>query len=652
MAILGISNLKFGYGDHIVLDGVNLTLEQGEHVGMVGRNGQGKSTLMKLIAGIGNLKPGSGQIQLTRGATAGYLHQDPDLDLNRTLREEAATVFAGLDAMHQQLHALTEQMADTQGSALEKLLKRYEKLEHKMQAAGGYAVDHQIDQALHGLGLGNETFDVKVEDLSGSQKGRLALAKLLLTEPDLLLLDEPTNHLDIAGREWLENYLINYRGAVILISHDRWLLDRVVSTIYEVEVGRVFDYPGNFAKYTELRTERRMVAQRVYEKQQDKIRQEKGFIDRYRSGQRSKQARGREKRLERFIDQKQVDRPLELDVMSLDLPAPPRAGDMILSCEGLSKVYDDGNKPLFKNLDLIVRRGDRIGIIGPNGAGKSTLVRCLLGEQQASSGETRLGAQVQIGHFRQTHADMAPHLTIIEYLSKHVPGESGQIARNLAGAFLFTGDDQEQTLGLLSGGERARVALAALMAGEHNLLVLDEPTNHLDVLSSQKLEEALEMFTADREGWGEKTRGGGTLILISHDRMLLDHLVDQLIIFDGQGNAKHVWGNYSQYTQGELTPTPVDVKPVKTKKTASKPKPQPKPQIQSKPKRSGALTKLSMEKLEQRIMTIEQALSDIDGSLADPAIYRDGTKVKDYQQRRDALREELTPLEEEWAARG
>ena len=551
MAILSVANLRFGYGDHIVLDGANLTLELGEHVGMVGRNGQGKSTLMKLIAGLNNMKPDAGQVQLARGSTVGYLHQDPKLNLEQTLREEAQSVFAELEKLHIELDEISHAMAEADGEELDKLLKRYEIVEHQMQAAGGYAVDHQIEQALHGLGLGDETFNVKVKDLSGGQRGRLALAKLLLSKPDLLLLDEPTNHLDITGRIWLEEYLTSYPGAVVLISHDRWLLDRVVSKIYEVEIGRVFEYPGNYHKFTELRAERRMVAQRVYEKQQDKIRQEKNFIDRYKAGQRAKQARGRESRLNRYISDELTERPIELNVMNLQLPAPPRSGDQVLAVENLNKSYEEGKKNLFEHLNVIIRRGDRIGIIGPNGAGKSTLVRCMLGEQEADSGHAKLGSQVLVGHFKQVHDDMRADQTIIEYLTKRMPNENGQLAREMAGAFMFSGNDQDKELGTLSGGERSRVALAAMIAGTHNLLVLDEPTNHLDVLSAERLEEAARLFTAEPTGWGDQARGGGTLILISHDRWLLDALVNQLLILDGHGGVKHFWGNYSQYIEAQ-----------------------------------------------------------------------------------------------------
>ena len=667
MAILSVANLRFGYGDHIVLDGANLTLELGEHVGMVGRNGQGKSTLMTLIAGLNNMKPDAGQVQLARGSTVGYLHQDPKLNLEQTLREEAQSVFAELEKLHIELDEISHAMAEADGEELDKLLKRYEIVEHQMQAAGGYAVDHQIEQALHGLGQGDETFNVKVKDLSGGQRGRLALAKLLLSKPDLLLLDEPTNHLDITGRIWLEEYLTSYPGAVVLISHDRWLLDRVVSKIYEVEIGRVFEYPGNYHKFTELRAERRMVAQRVYEKQQDKIRQEKNFIDRYKAGQRAKQARGRESRLNRYISDELTERPIELNVMNLQLPAPPRSGDQVLAVENLNKSYEEGKKNLFEHLNVIIRRGDRIGIIGPNGAGKSTLVRCMLGEQEADSGHAKLGSQVLVGHFKQVHDDMRADQTIIEYLTKRMPNENGQLAREMAGAFMFSGNDQDKELGTLSGGERSRVALAAMIAGTHNLLVLDEPTNHLDVLSAERLEEAARLFTAEPTGWGDQARGGGTLILISHDRWLLDALVNQLLILDGHGGVKHFWGNYSQYIEAQNSKQQeADARKaqeqerqaaaVKAQEQAQKKKqeskPKSKPKAKNKPKRGGALTKMSQAKLENRIMEIETELADLDTKLADPDTYKDHKRFTELQDKHEKLSKELGPLEEEWAERG
>ncbi|MEM9420650.1 MAG: ABC-F family ATP-binding cassette domain-containing protein, partial [Planctomycetota bacterium] len=500
MALLSVANLVFSFGDRAILDGVNLTVDSGQHVGLVGRNGCGKSTLLKMIATQGGtkglpsgLKPESGQIQLARGSSAGYLHQDHDLDMDRTLREEAGHAFAELESLHQKLEETAEAMGTAEPDQLDALMKKYQQLEERMEASGGYAVDHKIDETLHGLGLTDAMFNIKCGDLSGGQKGRLALAKLLLSEPDLLLLDEPTNHLDIAGREWLEGFLSTYAGGVVLISHDRWLLDRVVTKIYELEAGQMVEYPGNYAKFRTLRAERIEDQRRAYEKQQTLIKSEQGFIDKFRAGQRAKQAQGREKRLERFKRDHLIEPPVELDVMKLNFSPKKKGNDVVAQAEGLKLVHDNDGaaKQLFENVDLTIKRGDRLGVIGPNGAGKSTIIRCLLGEQTPTAGSAKIGSQIDVGFFTQTHEHLDLSRTIVEYLRDYTPNELEQEARDLAGAFLFSGHSQDKQMSVLSGGERARAVLAGLVNGGHNLLVLDEPTNHLDIPSAERLEEAL-----------------------------------------------------------------------------------------------------------------------------------------------------------------
>ncbi|MCC7192911.1 MAG: ABC-F family ATP-binding cassette domain-containing protein [Phycisphaeraceae bacterium] len=655
MALLSVANLVLSIGDRRILDGVNLTVDAGEHVGMVGRNGCGKSTLLKLISGHCTFKHDEGQIQLARGATAGYLTQDPNLDPDRTLRDEAATAFAELENLHRQLEELAHEMGTAEGDDLDRLLKRYELVEQKVQSAGGYAVDHLIDETLHGLGLTDEFFNVKVKDLSGGQKGRLALAKLLLWQPDILLLDEPTNHLDIAGRQWLEEYLSSYNGAVVLVSHDRWLLDHVVSKIYELEEGRMVEYPGNYQAFRTQRAERRLAAQRVYEKQQERVKHEQAFIDRYRAGQRAAQAQGREKRLERYKRDELVEKPVEMNDMSLTLRPRSRCGDLVATADQVTKGYE--NKPLFTNLSLVIKRGDRVGIIGPNGAGKSTLVNTLLGGVQSDSGAVRVGNSVDVGHYRQTHEHLDLRSTVTEYLQKFVASGHEQEARNLAGAFLFSGFDQDKPLSVLSGGERSRAVLAGLMAVGHNLLVLDEPTNHLDIPSAERLEDALKQFTAKPEGFGDNVTGGGTLILITHDRMLLEDLVDQLIILDGHGNARHFLGTYSDLVaaqQAEVKMSKATSEPhrkITSPPTATK---APSPQVNKRldaSNSSGPYAKLSQQGLEEKIVAIETKLAELDKELADPDIYRDRGKVKRLQEKRSQLSNELRPLEEEWTRR-
>ena len=677
MALLSVANLVFSFGDRTVLNGVNLTVSNGEHVGLVGRNGCGKSTLLKLIAGIETHKPDSGQIQLARGASAGYLKQDHHFDPDKTLREEAGSAFADLERLHRQLDEVAHAMGEADGEEMDKLLKKYERLEHEMQAAGGYAVDHKIDQTLHGLELEDQVFTVKCRDLSGGQKGRLALAKLLLSEPDILLLDEPTNHLDIAGRQWLEEYLKTYPGAVVLISHDRWLLDRSVTKIYELEAGGMVEYPGNYEKFRELRAMRIEDMRRAFEKQQTKIKHEQAFIDRYRAGQRATQAQGREKRLERFIRDEQLEAPMELDTMKLRLEPKARCGDQVCVAEHLAVKYD--GRTLFEDFAISIKRGEKIGVIGPNGAGKSTLIRCLLGEQEPTAGTSKLGSQVDVGWYRQTHEHLNLQQTIVEYLRKFVESGTEQEARDLAGAFLFTGMEQDKPMNVLSGGERARAVLAGLMSRGHNMLVLDEPTNHLDIPSSERLEEALRRYNASQKRYSTTGSAGGegTLILITHDRMLLEHLVDQLIIFDGHGKVQHFLGTYSEYLQSRSAaavlvdaqkPEPKKPEQKKTEpkkaeaarnaKSATPEKPREKPGDKPKTgppnqgKKNKALSGLSVQQLEEKIEQLESKVAQIEAQLADPETYKDHGRFSTLQNEHEKLKKELSPYEEEWSSRG
>ena len=642
MSILVASNIHYAIGDRTILEGASLSVEAGDRIGVVGRNGCGKSTLLRVLAG--QLTPDAGTLSRQRNTRVGYLAQEPELSPGQTLRDEAESAFADLHALHEDLHRLFHDMADAVGEAVERLMRRQEDLERRIVSAGGYAIAHRIDAVLHGLGFTDAQFGVPVEGLSGGQRARLALAKLLLEEPDVLLLDEPTNHLDIDGRLWLERFLTSeYKGSVLIISHDRRLLDNVVGRIEEVEQGRLIDYPGNYAKFRQLRDERRQSLLRAYENQQVKFRQEEAYIRKYKAGQRAKQARGRESRLVREKEASTLERPIELDAFRFELPKSDRAGDIVVSARGLRKAYrlDDGSdKVLFDDLSLSIGRGERWAIVGPNGAGKTTIVRALLGEIEPDRGSSKLGANVRVGYFRQSHESIDPDKQVFRYLQdvirKENPGSmmSEQQARDLAGAFLFSGPEQEKELGVLSGGERARAVLAGLMASSKNLLVLDEPTNHLDIPSAERLEESL------------SCEGGydGTLLLISHDRALIDATCDHLLLLDGRGNAEVFFGNYAQWrAHKEAAATPPSPRSV--------PAPQPSREAPSKnpaPKVKSRFSWMRAEQIEERMGEVQAEIASLDEQLAGTEIWKTPEKAEAARRSLAALREELGELEGEW----
>lgn len=690
MPILTATNLEHHFGDWKILDGISLTIEPTDRIGIVGRNGAGKTTLMRALTG--ELKVDQGQISIQRGARVGYLTQDHHFDKDATLYQAAESAFAELAAAHDELNRIYHDMAEAQGAALEALMKRQVEVETRMHQLGGYAVEHKIEAILHGLGFTDAQFTIPVARLSGGQKGRLALARLLLEQPDILLLDEPTNHLDIDGRLWLEEFLAHeYQGAVVMISHDRYLLDAVVTRIIEVESGRLIDYPGNYEDFRRLREERLMVQHRAYEAQQDKFKREEAFIRRYKAGQRARQAKGRETRLEREKEQNTLERPMEMAVAQFNLPKPQRSSDVVASCRGVSKSYtreDGSTKVLFHDLDVVINRGERWGIIGPNGAGKTTLVNCILGTLAPDAGTVRLGTNLSIGYYRQTHEGLKHDLPVYRYLQgvilKEAPqaAMSEQAARNLAGAFLFSGEDQDKLLGQMSGGERTRAVLAGLLASAKNLLVLDEPTNHLDIPSSERLEDVLSK--GDEEN-PNSDAFEGTMILISHDRALLDATCDHLIVLDGEGNAEvflggfTLWHEKSTQRKREAERKAAEEKArreeaQRKQEEAAKKREAEKAQASraagtkasgSKPSASkqasagqgkggmsvNAIMRLRTEQLEERIEKIETRMREIDGLLNDPDVWRDHARASKLGDERAELAEQLEPLEFEWARR-
>ncbi len=663
MPLLTATNIRHAFGVDIILDGVSFSIDAGDRIGIVGRNGAGKTTLLRVMAG--RLAPDSGGVALQKGCRLAYLTQDPDIEPEETLRGAAEGAFAELHRLHQQIDGVYHDMAIARGADLDRLMRKQETLERQIEAAGGYTIDHRIDQVLHGLGFDDSQFNIKVASLSGGQRGRVALARMLLEAPDVLLLDEPTNHLDIDGRIWLEEYLVDqFKGAVVMISHDRYLLDNVVTCIIETEQGRLIDYPGNYLEFREIRAERRLTMRRAYEKEQGRFRKEEEYIRRFKAGQRAKQAQGRLSKLTR-AKSGSLERPVELASLSMNLKAAERSGDMVAQARGLCKAYtnhDGTPKVLFRDLDLDIQRGERWAIIGPNGAGKTTLVSCLLGLTPHDSGTVRTGANLRIGYYRQTHEHIDADLSVWRYLQKVIQKENPgaplteQAARNLAGAFLFSGDDQERDLGSLSGGERSRAVLAGLLASAKNLLVLDEPTNHLDIPSAERLEAALAL------GDEESARKGGydgTLILISHDRAFIDATCDHLIILDGAGNARVFNGSYSEWREKEAQikreqagkDSEARRRREADDKAARAAAEQARQSKIAAAKRNDPFSRLKTEQIEQRIEKIETRIREIDAALGDPAVWQDSARCSRLGEERGRLMAELEPLEFEWSRR-
>ena len=657
MPVLAVANLELSYGDDVILRGCSLSVEARERLAIVGANGTGKSSLVKIMAGV--LKHDAGEISLQRGVKVAYLAQDPQIEPGVTLRQHAASAFEELANLHAKLEEVFHKLADANGEELKKAMAEQSRVEAQIQAAGGYNVDHRIDGVLHGLGFTDAQFSLPVEKLSGGQKARLALARALLTEPDVLLMDEPTNHLDVHGRIWLEDFLVDtFKGAVVLIAHDRSVLTRVAQRIVELERGRVISYPGGYTAFRTLRAERLRTQMEAWERQQTKFRQEQAFIDKYRAGQRSKQAKGRESRLDRARDTSTLERPVEMAVFQPSVPPAPRTGDIVAKATGLTMRYprEDGSTlTLFEDLDIVISRGERWGVVGPNGAGKSTLVECLLGKREPTAGQVKHGAGLKVGYFTQSRADMDPMSTVPRHIQRTVvrlaEAEEGpdkpktlneQEARDLAGAFLFSGDQQEALLGDMSGGERARAALAALLACARNVLVLDEPTNHLDIPSAERLEAMLERGQGKKSGTFD-----GTLIVVSHDRTLIDAVCDHLIVFDGKGGVSLHLGGWSEWLAGGARMMSA---PEPMKRAAPPPPPPPAPA----PKKAAAKSKYSwmpVEAIEQKIQELEGQVSRIDVKLDDPDIWKDAVKAAEINAERDDLKAELDALETEWLGR-
>ena len=644
-----LSEVHKSYGVQDVLRGASLQVNAGEHVGLVGRNGAGKSTIFRLVRA--DETADRGDVVRARGVKLGLLDQHVHFKPGSTVHESALAAFGRLQQIEHEMHELEHRMADA-GDDLEKILERYSDLQHEFEHEGGFEYAARAEAILQGLGFERDMWSLETEKLSGGQQNRLGLACLLLAAPDILLLDEPTNHLDVNAVEWLEEFLQEYQSAYVVISHDRYFLDRCCRRIIELENGRASNYTGNYSDYLVEREERREAQQRAYENQQHLIAKTEEFIRRNLAGQKTKQAKSRRNMLER-LERLDAVRP-EQSSGDFRLQAIERTGNHVLTVNELVIGYPD--KLLAKDISFILRRGECLGIIGPNGSGKTTFLRTILNKLAPLAGEVRWGTKVQLGYYAQQLDDLDDRNEIIMELRRVAPSTAtaGEL-RSFLAKFLFTGDDVYKHVRDLSGGEKGRLALAKLIYSSVNVLVLDEPTNHLDIPSREALEEALSAYE-------------GTIVTISHDRYFLDRVATQILALDGVGGAEHYDGDYTEYHDWKLglresaTPSmpsttepdnlvvvsapvtvPQEVPRVAVAKPASGPK---KPGVKVvKKKKPDSRTP---EVVETEIAHAESRLNEISEQMGTPEVARDATRLIALNDEFQKTESQLRTLYEEW----
>ncbi len=584
------------FGEKLLFEGADWQINSGSRIGLVGANGTGKTTLLRILAGEESLDYGARQAM--KGITAGYLPQYGLALSGRTVFEECLAVFAGLREMEDEMAQLARRMGEADPSREEyrQVAERFQRLEGEFRARDGYALEAQVGAVLTGLGFAKEDWGRRTEEFSGGWQMRIALAKLLLEKPNLLLLDEPTNHLDLEARNWLEEYLAAYPHAFVLVSHDRYFLDVTTSETVEIWKRRLNFYPGNYSRYAELREERRALLEAAYKNQQDKIRQLEGFINRFRyQATKARQVQSRLKELERM--EKIEPPPPEGKTIRFLFPQPKASGRVAVEVCNLAKSY--GPKQVFDGANFLIERGDRVALVGVNGAGKSTLIRILAGLEPLSSGEIRLGHNVEVDYFAQDqYRELDPSARLLDDLSALAPRATETELRNLLGCFLFSENDVYKTIGVLSGGERNRYAIARLLLDPSNLLLLDEPTNHLDMRAKDVLLDALVDFS-------------GTLIFVSHDRYFIDKLATK--VFEVAGRCVNVYaGNYEDYlwrkTAAAVAPPEVQEQP------------EPTPQVvanEPEAARARRLNPIKRRQMQERRETIEEEVTRLEAEIAD-----------------------------------
>ena len=634
--ILACHKINKSFGEHVIIRDGSFHIEDHEKAALIGSNGAGKSTLLKMIAG--ELPSDGGDIVLTRGKTLGYLAQHQEMQSGNTIYEEVRLAKADVIAMEQQIRSIEQELKSLSGDALSARLDTYTRLTAAFERENGYAYESEIAGVLKGLGFDEEEFSKKVDTLSGGQKTRVSLGKLLLTRPDILLLDEPTNHLDLNSIAWLETYLMNYHGAVLIVSHDRYFLNRVVTKVLEIEQGTLTTYLGNYSDYAVKKQQIREARLKEYLNQQQEIRHQEAVIEKLRSFNREKSIRRAESRVKMLDKMERVEKPVEMNTeIHLTLEPAIVSGNDVLSVEHLSKSFP--GQTLFTDANFEIKRGEHVAVIGDNGTGKTTLLKILNQVVPADTGTFSLGTNVQIGYYDQEHHVLHMDKTIFEEISDDYPSLTNTRIRSILAAFLFTGDDVFKRIGDLSGGERGRVSLAKLMLSEANFLILDEPTNHLDIVSKEILEKALNDYT-------------GTILYVSHDRYFINQTATRILELTGQTFVNYI-GNYDYYLEKkeELTLAyGIDASasskssPVQEEPTASKLdwKEQKEAQARERKRQN------ELKKIEDRITKLEERDAAIDTLMTQEEVFTNSVRCQELAAEKAQIAEELETLYEKW----
>lgn len=638
--ILSCNNITKTFGTDAILSDCSFHIEEREKAAIVGPNGAGKSTLLKII--MGRLPADDGTVTISKDKTLGYLAQHQNLSSDGTIYDELLSVKKDIIALEEKIRETEQQMKNATGEQLDTLLDQYTKMNHQFELENGYAYQSEIVGVLKGLGFTEDDFSLPVNTLSGGQKTRVALGKLLLSKPDIILLDEPTNHLDMESIRWLENYLLGYNGSVIIVAHDRYFLDRIVTKIIEIENTHVTVFSGNYTAYADKKKILRNMQLKEYLNQQREIKHQQEVITKLKQFNREKSIKRAESR-EKMLDKLEVvDKPAEInDKMNIELNPSVISGNDVLSVSHLSKAFDDNT--LFTDISFDIKRGERVALIGNNGTGKTTILKIINDILPADSGEIKLGSKVTIGYYDQEHHVLDPDKTLFDELQDAYPDLNNTQIRNTLAAFLFTNDDVFKYIRDLSGGERGRVSLAKLMLSNANFLILDEPTNHLDMVSKEILENALNSYT-------------GTVLYVSHDRYFINTTATRIIELVGQTTVNYI-GNYDYYiekkdalTAAALAGKPADSSSAVSAAQKNAQKESAKADWKQSKEEQALLKKKKNElkKTEERITVIEDHLKAIEEESALPEVCTDTARLLELHKESTKLSEELDTLYEKW----